>query len=268
MTRAELIGHIRLKKSFLCVGLDTDLAKIPAFLLNETDPVFAFNKAIIEATQDFCVAYKPNIAFYESLGPTGWETLQKTLECIPPTHFTIADAKRGDIGNTSAMYARTFFETYNFDSVTVAPYMGRDSIEPFLNFEGKWTIVLGLTSNPGATDFETRMLDSGKKLYEEVITTVAGWGSPENLMFVAGATRTDQLKELRALIPEHFLLIPGVGSQGGDLREVVEATLTPDFGILVNASRSILYSSDGKDFAEKAGLEAKKMQLDMADLMS
>jgi orotidine-5'-phosphate decarboxylase len=264
MTRSELIRQIRLKKSFLCIGLDTDLAKIPAFLLKESDPIFEFNKAIIEATQDFCVAYKPNIAFYESLGPKGWESLQKTLEYIPPTHFTIADAKRGDIGNTASMYAKTFFSTYKFDSVTVAPYMGRDSIEPFLTIAGKWAILLGLTSNPGAADFEDKTLQSGKKLYEEVISTAAKWGTPENLMFVAGATQLSQLKGIRAIIPDHFLLIPGIGAQGGNLSEVIQATLTPDIGILINASRSIIYASNGNDFAEKAAEEARLLQSEMA----
>jgi orotidine-5'-phosphate decarboxylase len=267
MTRAELIRQIRLKKSFLCIGLDTDISKIPAFLLKEADPVFEFNKAIIEATRDFCVAYKPNIAFYESLGSSGWDSLQKTLEVIPPTHFTIADAKRGDIGNTATLYAKTFFKTYNFDSVTVAPYMGRDSIEPFLNVAGKWAIVLGLTSNPGAADFEDKTLLSGNKLYEEVISTTARWGSPENLMFVAGATQASQLSALRSLVPDHFLLIPGIGAQGGNLEEVIRATLTPEIGILVNASRSIIYASAETDFAEKASKEAQLLQAEMANFI-
>ena len=267
MTRAELIGQIFQKQSFLCVGLDTDSEKIPAHLHSEPDPVFAFNKAIIDATKDFCVAYKPNIAFYESLGKAGWESLEKTLNYIPETHFTIADAKRGDIGNTAAMYAKTFFKTYEFDSVTVAPYMGRDSVQPFLDVEGKWTILLALTSNSGAADFEEQALTSGKRLFEEVIDKAITWGTPENLMFVAGATRTEELTKLRQRIPGHFLLIPGVGAQGGDMRVVAEATLTKDCGILVNSSRSILYASSSKDFAQAAGNEAKKMQKEMELLL-
>lgn len=260
MTRNELIEQIRLKKSYLCVGLDTDIRKIPSHLLHEPDSVFSFNKAIIEATAEFCVAYKPNLAFYESMGPKGWEILQKTLEIIPKQHFTIADAKRGDIGNTATMYARAFFDVYGFDSVTVAPYMGSDSIMPFLDYPGKWAIVLGLTSNEGAQDFEQLNLASGGKLYETVIGEVARWGSPEDLMFVAGATRVEELKQIRELVPDHFLLIPGVGAQGGDLKAVTEATINNDIGILVNASRSILYASDGKDFADAAAKEARAMQ--------
>lgn len=264
MTRTELIAHIRRKKSFLCVGLDTDVQKIPAHLLGEPDPVFAFNKAIIDATKEYCVAYKPNIAFYESLGPAGWESLRKTLAYIPASHFTIADAKRGDIGNTSAMYARTFFHTYPFDAVTVAPYMGRDSVQPFLDIPGKWTILLGLTSNPGAADFEQLPLSTGRSLYEQVLETAKTWGSPDNLMFVAGATRPAELKKLRELVPDHFLLIPGVGAQGGSLREVAEAALNEDIGILVNASRSILYASGGHDFAGQAAREAAALQTEMS----
>lgn len=267
MKREELVNQIKSKKSYLCVGLDSDLRKIPSFLLSEPDPIFAFNKAIIEATKDYCVAYKPNLAFYESLGPKGLESLQKTLEVIPETHFTIADAKRGDIGNTASMYAKAFFDVFGFDAITIAPYMGRDSIEPFLDYPGKWAIVLGLTSNSGADDFEQQKLESGKKLYEEVIESVAAYSSDEDTMFVAGATRVDELKQIRTLIPNRFLLIPGVGAQGGNLKDVSEATLIKDCGILVNASRSIIYASDGEDFASAAAAEAKKMQSEMAELL-
>lgn len=268
MKRTELINQIKTKKSFLCVGLDTDLRKIPSFLLAEPDPVFAFNKAIIEATKDYCVAYKPNLAFYESLGPKGLESLQKTLQIIPDTHFTIADAKRGDIGNTAAMYAKAYFDVYGFDAITVAPYMGRDSIEPFLDYPGKWAIILGLTSNSGADDFEKTELVSGRKLYEEVIIKTSEFSSPEDTMFVAGATRVEDLKHIREHVPENFLLIPGVGAQGGNLRDVSLATLTDDCGILVNSSRSIIYASDGHDFADAASSEAEKLQLEMASLLS
>jgi orotidine-5'-phosphate decarboxylase len=267
MKRDFLIEQIKTKRSYLCVGLDTDIRKIPSFLLQEKDPVYAFNKAIVEATADFCVAYKPNLAFYEAMGPKGWESLQKTLEIIPETHFTIADAKRGDIGNTATMYARAFFDVYGFDSITVAPYMGSDSVMPFLDYPGKWAIVLGLTSNEGAEDFEQQELASGGKLYEKVIQQSASWGSPEDLMFVAGATRIEELKRIRELVPDHFLLIPGVGAQGGDLKAVSEATLTADAGILVNASRSILYASDGPDFARAALQEAARMQQIMEGLL-
>jgi len=267
MTREELIRQIFKKRSFLCVGLDTDPSKIPDHLFLESDPVFAFNKAIIDATKDFCVAYKPNIAFYESLGKSGWESLEKTLNYIPKSHFTIADAKRGDIGNTAAMYARTFFKTYEFDSVTVAPYMGRDSVQPFLDVEGKWTILLALTSNPGAADFEKQELVLGKRLFEEVINAAITWGTPENLMFVAGATQSADLQIIRKLIPDHFLLIPGVGAQGGDLKAVAEAALTKECGILVNASRSILYASSSENFAEAAGSEARSLQKEMEVLL-
>ncbi|MEX1188079.1 MAG: orotidine-5'-phosphate decarboxylase [Bacteroidia bacterium] len=267
MKRAELINVIKKQRSYLCVGLDTDLRKIPSFLLKEEDPIFEFNKAIIEETQQYCVAYKPNLAFYESLGPKGLISLQKTLDIIPETHFTIADAKRGDIGNTASMYAKAFFDIYGFDSITVAPYMGRDSIEPFLDYPGKWAIVLGLTSNTGADDFEQLELNSGGKLYEMVIQTVAGYGSIEDTMFVAGATRTEELKRIREIVPDYFLLIPGVGAQGGDLEAVSKATLTKECGILVNASRSILYASSDTDFASAAGREAQSMQMQMATLL-
>lgn len=268
MTRSELIASIHAQKSFLCVGLDTDIQRIPKHLLTESDPVFAFNKAIIDATKDFCVAYKPNIAFYESMGAAGWESLRKTLEYIPSTHFTIADAKRGDIGNTSAMYAHTFFKTYPFDSVTVAPYMGKDSVQPFLDWKDKWTILLALTSNPGADDFEQLTTNSGKAVFEEVLSKASTWASPDQLMFVAGATRVEGLRHLRSLVPDYFLLIPGVGAQGGNLKEVADAAMTKDVAILVNASRSILYASSGEDFAEAAKAEARTMQIEMQELLA
>jgi orotidine-5'-phosphate decarboxylase len=259
MTRAELVAQIRAKNSCLCVGLDTDIQKIPKHLLKEKNPILAFNKAIIDATKDYCVAYKPNLAFYEVLGVRGWEILEETLLYIPSTHFTIADAKRGDIGNTSKMYAKTFFETFNFDSVTIAPYMGSDSVQPFLEFEGKWAILLALTSNTGAQDFERLKLENDSFLYQEVVKKSQQWGTPENLMYVVGATAPDALKDIRRLAPEHFFLIPGVGAQGGDLEEVMEAATNKDVGVLVNASRSILYASNGVDFQEKAAEEAKAM---------
>ena len=267
MTKTQLVEQIKLKQSYLCVGLDTDLAKLPKHLLKLEDPVFEFNKAIIEATQDLCVAYKPNLAFYEAMGPKGWLSLERTLEIIPQSHFTIADAKRGDIGNTSSMYAQTFFETYGFDSVTVAPYMGEDSVKPFLEYKGKFTILLALTSNRGADDFEQLELNSGSKLYEEVLRKACSWGSSEQLMFVAGATRPEELKHIRTIVPAHFLLIPGVGAQGGNLAEVSAAAMNDEIGILVNASRSILYASSDENFAEAARAEALSMQEEMSVLL-
>lgn len=256
MTRQQLTNEIFRKKTFLCVGLDTDISKIPSHLLEADDPVFEFNRAIIDATRPWCVGYKINTAFYEANGVRGWQSMEKTLNYLQGTHFTIADAKRGDIGNTSTQYARAFFKTLPFDSVTVAPYMGRDSVEPFLQFDGKWAIVLGLTSNEGSADFQ--QLQTGeKRLYEEVIQRVSSWGNEENLMFVAGATRAAHLAELRKIIPNHFLLVPGVGAQGGSLEEVCRAALTPDCGLLVNASRAVIYASSGPDFAEKAGEVAR-----------
>ena len=264
MTRAELVTEIKRKESFLCVGLDTDITKIPSHLLDAEDPIFEFNKAIIDATKDFCVAYKPNIAFYESLGPSGWLSLQKTIDYIPDNIFTIADAKRGDIGNTSSLYARTFFDTYNFHSVTVAPYMGEDSVTPFLAYDKKWVILLALTSNKGALDFQQQELTSGKKVFENVLETSSNWGSVENMMYVVGATRGEDIGEVRKNVPEHFFLVPGVGAQGGSLADVVEYGMTKDCGILVNSSRGIIYSSVDADFAEKAGIEAQKMQVEMS----
>lgn len=264
MTIKELIAAIRQKKSYLCVGLDTDPAKIPQHLRNEPDSILMFNKAIIDATLDSCVSYKINTAFYESMGLRGWEIMAETLQYIPDTHFTIADAKRGDIGNTSAQYAKTFFETLAFDAVTVAPYMGRDSIQPFLDYTHKTTIVLGLTSNKGAFDFEQLELKSGGKLYETVLKTVAGWGSPEQLMFVVGATQAEALKGIRQIIPEHFLLVPGVGAQGGSLQEVSAAGLIKSAGLLVNVSRAVIYAGADKQYAGAAGRAARDYQAEMA----
>lgn len=267
LTRSELIAQIRAKRSYLCVGLDTDIRKIPQHLLQEEDPVFAFNKAIIEATQDLCVSYKINTAFYEAMGLQGWQSMQKTLAHIPEGLFTIADAKRGDIGNTSTQYARAFFEAMDFDSITVAPYMGHDSVKPFLDFEGKFTIVLGLTSNEGAFDFQYLQHEDGP-LYAQVIRKVASWGNPGNLMFVVGATKTDQLAEIRAIVPDHFLLVPGVGAQGGSLAEVSRIGMNADVGLLVNASRQVIYASSGTDFAEKAREQALLLQQEMATYLS
>lgn len=267
MNRQELIEQIRIKKSFLCVGLDTDMSKIPPHLLDEEDPIFAFNKAIIDATKDFAVAYKPNIAFYECLGPKGWVSLEKTLAYIPKECFTIADAKRGDIGNTSTYYAQTFFEFLNFDSVTIAPYMGEDSVTPFLEFKDKWAIVLALTSNKGALDFQMMQDQTGKKLAQHVIEKCNAWGNPENTMFVVGATRAEQIGEVRSWAPDNFFLVPGVGAQGGSLEDVVKYGWNKDCGLLINSSRAIIYASNGEDFAVRASLEAKSIQQDMASIL-
>lgn len=266
MTRSQLIEQIRAKKSVLCVGLDTDLQKIPPHLLEEDDPMFAFNKAIIDATKDYAVSYKINTAFYEAYGLKGWMSLERTLAYMPDHIFTIADAKRGDIGNTSTQYAKTFFETYNFDSVTIAPYMGKDSVAPFLQFSGKWGIVLGVTSNEGSLDFQHLIAD-GKPLYEQVMEKVASWGTPGNIMFVVGATRKEQLARVRQLFPEHFFLIPGVGAQGGDVATVCENTLNKDAGILINVSRAIIYAGTGLNFAEAAAEAAKKYQQEMISFL-
>lgn len=264
MTRAELVAQIRRKKSFLCVGLDTEWSKIPAHLLETEDPVFEFNKAIIDATRDLCVAYKPNLAFYEALGVRGWLSLQKTIDYIGKEHFTIADAKRGDIGNTSRLYAQTFFETYSFDSVTVAPYMGADSVQPFLDFPNKWVILLALTSNEGSNDFQFAQQEESIPLYEKVMRKAMSWGSPENLMFVVGATHPEKFADIRRIAPTHFLLVPGVGAQGGDLAALCQYGLTEDIGLLVNASRGIIYAGSGLDFAEKARAAAQDIQQQMA----
>lgn len=267
MTRAELIHEIKTKRSFLCVGLDTDLAKIPEFLLDYEDPVYEFNKRIIDATSDLCVAYKPNIAFYEYRGADGWNSLQKTWSLIPDTCFTIADAKRGDIGNTASMYARAFFDEgqggLGFDSITVAPYMGEDSVKPFLEFDNKWAIVLALTSNEGSGDFQYTLDKDGLKLFEKVIVRTNEWGTDENLMYVVGATRGEAFKTIRKHAPNHFLLVPGVGAQGGSLEDVCNYGMNADCGLLVNATRSIIYASNGKDFAEKAREEALSLQKQM-----
>lgn len=263
MNRSQLVENIFAKKSVLCVGLDTDMGKIPRHLLQEEDPVFAFNKAIIDATKDYTVAYKINTAFYEAQGVKGWMSMERTLRYIPDNIFTIADAKRGDIGNTSEQYARTFFHTYPFDSVTVAPYMGADSVKPFLQFEGKWSIVLGLTSNAGSADFQLQQC-GGEMLYQKVLKTVASWGTPGNIMFVIGATRKEQLQEVRALLPDHFFLVPGVGAQGGDVETVCRNAFNKEAGLLINVSRGIIFAGSGDDFAEKAHDEAKKYQQEMA----
>lgn len=262
MTRQQLVEHIHKKQSYLCVGLDTDITKIPKHLLSNPDPVFSFNKAIIDATKNHCIAYKINTAFYEALGIKGWEAMERTVNYIGDDHFKIADAKRGDIGNTSAQYAKSFFETMPFDAVTVAPYMGEDSVTPFLQHKDKWAIVLGLTSNKGAKDFELQKMEK-ELLYEKVLKTVSQWGTTENLMFVIGATQPDEFINIRKIIPDHFLLIPGVGAQGGSLRDISEKAMNKDCGILVNASRAVIYTSNGEDFAEKAAEVAKGYQQEM-----
>jgi len=263
MTRQQLIQQIRLKKSYLCVGLDTDFDKIPKHLQSHPDGIFEFNKQIIDATKDLCVAYKINTAFYEVLGAKGWDIMERTVNYIPKEHFTIADAKRGDIGNTSTQYAKAFFETLNFDSITVAPYMGEDSVRPFLEFDNKWAIVLGLTSNTGSMDFEQKKIGDNF-LYEEVLKTVSTWGNENNLMFVIGATKASGLEDIRKIIPNHFLLVPGVGFQGGSLQDVSKYGLNKDGGLLVNASRAIIYASEKEDFASEARAIALQYQTEMA----
>ncbi|MCX2742466.1 orotidine-5'-phosphate decarboxylase [Mangrovivirga sp. M17] len=264
MDRKKLVEEIRKKKSFLCVGLDTDIRKIPEHLLETDDPIFEFNKQIIDATKDYCVAYKPNIAFYEAHGPKGWESLKKTVDYIPSNHFTIADAKRGDIGNTSGLYARAFFEEMDFDSITVAPYMGKDSVTPFLEFDGRWVILLGLTSNPGADDFQQLNLSTGEKVYQKVIERSSTWGNKDNMMYVVGATRAEALTDIRKIIPDNFLLIPGVGAQGGSLKDVIKYGMNDDVGLLVNSTRGIIYADSSESFAEAAKAEAQKIQNEMA----
>ena len=249
------------------MGLDPDLRKLPQHLLKLEDPVFEFNRAIIEATSDYCVAYKPNLAFYEALGPEGWKSLEKTLELIPSDVFTIADAKRGDIGNTSGLYACTFFERFNFDALTVAPYMGEDSIRPFLEFSDKWVIILALTSNKGAFDFQTLQTADGTPIYQHVIQKSLTWAGNDQIMYVVGATKPEGLSAIRQIIPDHFLLVPGVGAQGGDLSQISVAGFNDDCGLLVNSSRGIIYASPGEDFADKAGEEARKLQSQMAALL-
>ena len=289
MTRQQLVEQIFKKRSYLCIGLDTDITKIPKHLLSGPDPVYSFNKAIIDATKDLCVAYKINTAFYEALGVKGWEAMEKTVRYIGDEHFKIADAKRGDIGNTSDQYAKAFFETLPFDAITVAPYMGEDSVKPFLQYKGKWAIVLGLTSNSGAADFEIQniieksyaqsTMDSEGKikfdghlqlgmLYEEVLRKVSKWGSLENLMFVIGAPQAKYFESIRKLTPHHFYLVPGVGAQGGSLKEISEKAMTKDCGILVNASRAIIYASEKENFAEEARAIAQQYQWQMKEYLS
>lgn len=267
MNRQQLINEIFTKKTFLCVGLDTDINKIPAHLKNEDDPIFAFNKAIIDATAPYCVAYKPNLAFYECYGLKGMLAFEKTIQYIKenhPNHFIIADAKRGDIGNTSKMYAQTFFEEYNLDSVTVAPYMGEDSVKPFLEYDGKWVILLALTSNKGSHDFQLTEDKQGERLFEKVLKKSQEWGTTENLMYVVGATQGKMFEDIRRMAPEHFLLVPGVGAQGGSLQEVCKYGMTKDCGLLVNSSRGIIYASTDTDFAEVVAVKAKELQEEMA----
>lgn len=263
MTRAELISEIKKKKSFLCIGLDPDLEKLPKHLLKCEDPIYEFNARLIEATQDLCVAYKPNTAFYERFGSKGWITLEKTMKLIPNNVFSIADAKRGDIGNTSGYYADAFFKEMNCDSVTVAPYMGKDSVTPFLKHENKWVVLLGLTSNEGANDFQLDDLSAGGKLFEDVLKKSSQWGNASNMMYVIGATRPEMFAEVRKILPDHFLLVPGVGAQGGNLEDVCKYGLNKDIGLLVNSSRAIIYASGGEDFAKKAREEAEKIQREM-----
>ncbi|MEO9532269.1 MAG: orotidine-5'-phosphate decarboxylase [Crocinitomicaceae bacterium] len=267
MTKLELIQQIKKKQSFLCVGLDTDLNKIPKHLLDAEDPIFEFNKAIIDATKDYCVAYKPNIAFYECHGSKGWDSLKKTIDYIPKEIFTIADAKRGDIGNTSTYYAKTFFEYMDFDSVTVAPYMGEDSVTPFLEFENKWVILLALTSNKGALDFQMTEDKNGERLFEKVIKKSAEWGDASKLMYVVGATRSEGIGEVRSIAPNHFFLVPGVGAQGGSLSDVAHYGWNDDCGLLVNSSRGIIYAGNDENFGEAAAKASKNLQSQMAEVL-
>lgn len=270
MNREQLIEQIKTKKSFLCVGLDTDIKKIPQHLLQEEDPIFAFNKAIIDATAPYCVSYKPNLAFYEAFGVKGMVSFEKTIKYLKenyPNHFIIADAKRGDIGNTSAMYARTFFEEYGIDSITVAPYMGEDSVTPFLTYEGKWVILLALTSNKGSHDFQLTEDTQGEKLFEKVLRISQQWGNEDNMMYVVGATQGKMFEDIRRVAPRHFLLVPGVGAQGGSLEEVCRYGMTDDCGLLVNSSRAIIYASDKENFAEVAAEKAKELQMQMKDIL-
>ena len=270
MNREQLIEQIKTKKSFLCVGLDTDIKKIPQHLLQEEDPIFAFNKAIIDATAPYCVSYKPNLAFYEAFGVKGMVSFEKTIKYLKenyPNHFIIADAKRGDIGNTSAMYARTFFEEYGIDSITVAPYMGEDSVTPFLTYEGKWAILLALTSKKGSHDFQLTEDTQGEKLFEKVLRISQQWGNEDNMMYVVGATQGKMFEDIRRVAPRHFLLVPGVGAQGGSLEEVCRYGMTDECGLLVNSSRAIIYASDKENFAEVAAEKAKELQMQMKDIL-
>ena len=265
MTRQEIFNQIKKKQSYLCIGLDTDINKIPRHLLKYPDPVFEFNRQIIDATHEYGVAYKPNVAFYEALGAQGWESLKKTEEYFPKDIFSIADAKRGDIGNTSELYARAFFKQMDFDAITVAPYMGEDSITPFLSFDNKWAILLAHTSNEGSNDFQ--LFGSERKLYEEVMIKSQQWADPEKMMYVVGATKADKIKEIRKLAPNHFFLVPGIGAQGGDLSEVSKNGMNSQCGLLVNSSRAIIYASSGEDFAEKARTEARRVKEEMSKLL-
>ncbi|MBP5366235.1 MAG: orotidine-5'-phosphate decarboxylase [Bacteroidales bacterium] len=268
MNKQQLFENIKAKKSFLCVGLDTDIKKIPQHLLSEEDPIFAFNKAIIDSTADYCIAYKPNLAFYESMGVRGWISFEKTIKYLNdnyPQHFIIADAKRGDIGNTSAMYARTFFEEMNIDSVTVAPYMGEDSVSPFLTYEGKWVILLALTSNKGSHDFQLTADEKGERLFEKVLRTSQQWGNDENMMYVVGATQGQMFEDIRRIAPNHFLLVPGIGAQGGSLEEVCRYGMNSQCGLIVNSSRAIIYADKTEQFAAVARQEAQKVQQQMAE---
>lgn len=268
MNRKQLIDNIYKKQSFLCVGLDTDLKKIPPHLLSEEDPIFAFNKAIIDATSPYCVAYKPNLAFYECFGLKGWMAFEKTVKYIKenyPDQFVIADAKRGDIGNTSVMYARSFFEEMDIDSLTVAPYMGEDSVTPFLQYEGKWVILLALTSNKGSRDFQLLADDTGERLFEKVLRTSKEWANEEQMMYVVGATQGRLFEDIRRIVPHHFLLVPGVGAQGGSLQDVCKYGMTAECGLLVNSSRGIIYADSSENFAEVAAQKAKELQQEMAE---
>jgi len=267
MTRQQLFEQIKRKGSYLCVGLDTDIQKIPRHLLSTSDPLFEFNRQIIDATHKYCIAYKPNLAFYEAMGPRGWESLQKTIEYIPNGIFTIADAKRGDIGNTASLYAQAFFDYLNFDAITVAPYMGADSVTPFL-YRDKWAILLAHTSNAGSSDFQLFESSNGRKLYEEVIIRSQQWATPDQLMYVVGATHADRIQEIRAIAPDHFFLVPGVGAQGGDLTQVSRAGMNKECGLIVNSSRAIIYASAGSDFAARAGEEALKVRNEMEALLA
>ena len=270
MTRQDIANQIFKKKSFLCVGLDTDIKKIPAHLLSDEDPIFAFNKAIIDATADYCIAYKPNLAFYESMGVRGWISFEKTIKYLKqnyPDQFIIADAKRGDIGNTSAMYARSFFEELDIDSVTVAPYMGEDSVSPFLTYEGKWVILLALTSNKGSHDFQLTQDAAGERLFEKVLRTSQQWASADQMMYVVGATQGRLFEDIRRIVPDHFLLVPGIGAQGGSLEEVCRYGMNSQCGLIVNSSRAIIYASNGEDFAEKAAAAAKSVADEMRGML-
>ena len=267
MNRQQLIEQIRTKKSFLCVGLDTDIKKMPPHLLSDKDPIFTFNKNIIDATAPYCVAYKPNLAFYEAFGLKGIDAFERTIDYLKknyPNHFIIADAKRGDIGNTSAMYAKTFFEEYDVDALTIAPYMGEDSVKPFLGYDGKWVVLLALTSNKGSHDFQLTEDSNGERLFEKVLRKSQVWGNADNMMYVVGATQGEMFKDVRKHVPNHFLLVPGVGAQGGSLQEVCKYGMPKDCGLLVNSSRGIIYASNGEDYAEVAASKAKELQAEMA----